>query len=112
MSKAPPPLKRALANEFSLYGVRHVKASLEREKKLLMRMVQKDDEVGLRRYLNIHASQTKMSELKREQVVQVAAIYLQEMDFMIKLAATREVAIAEVVNNPGKKKEPFALDRP
>ncbi len=110
MTKAPVPLKRALANEFSLYGVRHAKIALEREKKLLLHLIRKDDEMGLRRYLNINASKTKISELNREQVVQVASIFIQELTFMGDLAKTRELAIAEVVNNPRKNKEPLLLD--
>jgi len=100
-----PPLSRDLANEFSLYGVRSAKQALNSEVKLLKKMIQKNDETSLRRYLDIMSSKTKIKDLNREQVAQVVTIFLQELEFMIKLAGAREIAIAQVINNPSKGKE-------
>jgi len=94
------PLSRPLANEFSLYGARNVKATIEREIKLLKLLIRKNDETGLRRYLSVQGSQTKTSALNREQVVQVAAIFIEELEFGRRLADIREISIARVVNDP------------
>lgn len=105
------PLKRELANEFSLYGVRHARAALDREKHLVEYLIKKDDEVGLRRHINMYASKTRVGELNRDQLVQVAAIFIKEIEFMCNLSNVREVAVTNAINNPSELNA-FPLDKP